>query len=196
MVAPRSQAKSRRSTRQLKVVVTGPYGAGKTTLIKTMSEIAVLSTERRVSENGAQSKPSTTVAMDFGRITIDTDLQLYLFGTPGQRRFDFMWEILAEGMLGFIVLVDAEREESFEEAADILSFFNEAADVPYVVAVNKGQDEADSGVERARKWLRLPDHVRCVGVDARDKGSVKATLLELLYAVLDDVEAAEAPAAV
>jgi signal recognition particle receptor subunit beta len=133
--------------------------------------------------------------MDFGRLTIDAELQLYLFGTPGQKRFDFMWEILAEGMLGFVVLVDAQREESFEEAREILEFFHEAADVPFVVAVNKGDGEPDGGVERARTWLRLPEHVRCVAVDARERESVKAALLELLYAVLADIEATE-PAAV
>jgi uncharacterized protein len=191
---PRGKGRGR-NTRQVKIVVTGPFGAGKTTLIKTMSEIAVLSTERKLSDNGKQAKSSTTVAMDFGRLTIDQDLQLYLFGTPGQKRFDFMWEILAEGMLGFVVLVDAEREESFEEAQEILEFFNSAAEVPYVVAVNKGADEHDGGVGRSREWLRLPEHVRCVAVDAREKDSVKSVLLELLYAVLDEIEAGE-PAAV
>ena len=202
MVAPRAKkARAGRNSRQVKVVITGPYGAGKTTLIKTMSEIAVLSTERKVTENGAghngdgPAKPKTTVAMDFGRLTIDTELQLYLFGTPGQKRFDFMWEILAEGMLGFVILVDAQREASYEEAAEILQFFKEAADVPYVVAVNKGDDEADGGVDRARKWLHLPHEVRCVPLDARDKESVKGALLELLYSVLDDLDADE-PAAV
>jgi uncharacterized protein len=195
-VAPRANAKGRgRNTRQVKIVVTGPFGAGKTTLIKTMSEIAVLSTERKVSDNGRKVKSNTTVAMDFGRLTIDADLQLYLFGTPGQKRFDFMWEILAEGMLGFVVLADAQREDSYEETEEILEFFSEASAVPYVVAVNKGQDEFDGGVERTRQWLRLPEGVRCVAVDARDKDSVKAVLLELLYAVLEAIEAEE-PAAV
>jgi uncharacterized protein len=194
---PQAKSKGRgKGTRQVKIVVTGPFAVGKTTLIKTMSEIAVLSTERKVSDNGAQVKANTTVAMDFGRLTIDSDLQLYLFGTPGQKRFDFMWEVLAEGMLGFVVLVDAQREASYEEAEEILEFFHESAAVPYVVAVNKGDDEHDGGVEQARSWLRLPEHIRCVPVDARDKESVKGVLLELLYAVLDEIEEAQEPAAV
>ncbi len=188
---PRAKARASRSSRQVKIVITGPFGAGKTTLIKTMSEIAVLSTERKVSDSTRTVKNQTTVAMDFGRMTIDAELQLYLFGTPGQKRFDFMWEILAEGMLGFVVLVDAQREDSFEEAAEILEFFKEGADVPYVVAVNKGDDDADGGVEKARKWLHLADDVRCVPVNALEKDSVKGVLLELLYAVLDEIEAAE-----
>src|ERR1700747_2472007 len=96
----------------VKIVVTGPFAAGKTTLIRTISEITVLSTEKDITDGTRSRKSETTVAMDFGRITIDRDLVLYLFGTPGQERFDFMWEILGEGMLGYVVLVDAERADS------------------------------------------------------------------------------------
>ncbi|NIV36864.1 MAG: GTP-binding protein, partial [Anaerolineae bacterium] len=85
----------------------------------------------------------TTVAMDFGRITVDDDLVLYLFGTPGQKRFDFMWEILSEGMLGFVVLVDSVRPETFREARRILDIFRSYANTPYVVAANK-QDMDDA----------------------------------------------------
>src|SRR5262249_58956040 len=88
----------------VKIVVTGPFAAGKTTLIRTISEITVLSTEKSVTDAELSRKTDTTVAMDFGRITIDRELVLYLFGTPGQDRFDFMWEILSEGMLGYVLL--------------------------------------------------------------------------------------------
>src|SRR5688500_15649414 len=125
MVAATGRA---RRSRSVKVVVTGPFGAGKTSLISTISEIDVLSTEKDVSDGaGGAAKSSTAVAMDFGRLTVDGDLALYLFGTPGQKRFDFMWEILAEGMLGFIVLVDAERPEAVAESRDILDFFTNTA---------------------------------------------------------------------
>jgi len=89
----------------VKMVVTGPFNAGKTQFIRSISEIDVVSTERRISTEAERVKDETTVAMDFGRITVDQDLILYLFGTPGQKRFDFMWEILSEGMLGFVVMI-------------------------------------------------------------------------------------------
>jgi signal recognition particle receptor subunit beta len=86
----------------VKMVITGPFSAGKTQFIQSVSEIDVVATERKISSDAERVKEDTTVAMDFGRITVDDDLVLYLFGTPGQRRFDFMWEILSEGMLGFV----------------------------------------------------------------------------------------------
>ena len=188
------QAKtSKTQSRSVKIVVTGPFGAGKTTLIQTISEIDVLSTEKAVSpeDTAHSSKKKTTVAMDFGRLSIDKDLALYLFGTPGQKRFDFMWEILAEGMLGFIVMVDGEREEAVAEAAEILEFFRESAAVPYVVAVNKSDADPEGCVRRAREALRLDDSVRAVSCNALDRESVKSVLLELLYAVIDDIRELE-----
>jgi signal recognition particle receptor subunit beta len=183
-----------RSSRSVKIVVTGPFGAGKTSLISTISEIDVLSTEKAVTDEGRAQKQSTTVAMDFGRLTIDRDLALYLFGTPGQRRFDFMWEILAEGMLGFVVMVDAEREEALAEANETLAFFRESAEVPYIVAVNKSSDDPQAAVARARQALDLDDDVRAVACNALDRESVKDVLLELLYAVLDQIEQPEVAA--
>ena len=125
----------------VKMVVTGPFNAGKTEFIRSVSEIDVVSTERKISSEAEKVKETTTVAMDFGRITVDEDLVLYLFGTPGQKRFDFMWEILSEGMLGFIVMVDSTRPETFREARSILETFRAYAPTPYVVAANK-QDHA------------------------------------------------------
>ncbi len=89
----------------VKIVVTGPFNAGKTQFIRSISEIDVVNTERKITSKAEMVKSQTTVAMDFGRITVDDDLILYLFGTPGQRRFDLMWEILSEGMLCFLVMV-------------------------------------------------------------------------------------------
>src|SRR6059058_1448673 len=120
----------------VKIVVTGPFAAGKTTLIRTISEITVLSTEKGITDETRARKNDTTVAMDFGRITIDRDLVLYLFGTPGQDRFDFMWEILGEGMLGYILLVDSSRPDSLEESVGILDSFRRMAHVPFVVGLN------------------------------------------------------------
>ena len=178
----------------VKIVVTGPFSAGKTTLIRTISEITVLSTEKDITDQTRSTKAETTVAMDFGRITIDHDLVLYLFGTPGQDRFDFMWEILGEGMLGYVLLVDAQRPESLSEAIAILAAFKKMARVPFVVGLNRAQG-ADPEVEsNVRAVLGLEDSVPVVPCDATDRQSVKDVLLALLYAVVDslDVAAAEA----
>ncbi|HVQ86831.1 MAG TPA: ATP/GTP-binding protein [Actinomycetes bacterium] len=176
----------------VKVVITGPFSAGKTTLIRTISEITVLSTERGITDHTKSRKNETTVAMDFGRITIDRELVLYLFGTPGQERFDFMWEILGEGMLGYVLLLDVSRPESLQEAVGILEAFRRMARVPFVVALNRteGVDEVEEA--RIRQSLGIPTTVPMVPCDATDKESVKAVLLALLYSVLDEVEAAPA----
>jgi small GTP-binding protein len=179
----------RRGGQAVKVVVTGPFAAGKTTLIRTISEITVLSTERGITDSTRKRKAETTVAMDFGRITIDRDLVLYLFGTPGQDRFDFMWEILGEGMIGYLLLVDASREDSVQEAAGILSAFRTMARVPYVVALNRAAGDDHALAESVRSRLEIPSDVAIMSCDATDKESVKNVLLALLYAVLDEVEA-------
>ncbi len=173
----------------VKIVVTGPFSAGKTEFIRSVSEIDVVSTERKITAEAEKIKNSTTVAMDFGRISIDEELVLYLFGTPGQRRFDFMWEILSEGMLGFIVMVDSARPETFREARSILETFRAYAPTPYVVAANK-QDMDDAwDLEDMRVALRLDPNVKFLPCVAQDKESVKKVLLELLYTILAEMEA-------
>lgn len=174
----------------VKMVVTGPFSSGKTEFIRSISEIEVVSTEREVtSENERREKDATTVAMDFGRITVDDDLVLYLFGTPGQRRFDFMWEILAEGMLGFIVMVDSAKPETFREAKSILETFRAYAPTPYVVAANK-QDHPDAwSTDDLRIALRIEPEVKLLPCVAKSKESVRDVLLELLYSILEDMEA-------
>src|SRR5512135_2004539 len=168
----------------VKMVVTGPFSAGKTQFIRSISEIDVVSTERRISSDAERVKDTTTVAMDFGRITVDNDLVLYLFGTPGQRRFDFMWEILSEGMLGFIVMVDSTRPETFREARSILETFRAYAPTPYVVTANK-QDKADAwDIEDMRVALRLDPRIKLLPCIATRRESVKSALLELLYCIL------------
>ena len=170
----------------VKVVVTGPFNAGKTTFIRTVSEITVLSTERKVS-NASSAGDETTVAMDFGRITIDEDIVLYLFGTPGQERFSFMWETLSEGMLGFIILLDAASTDSVKEAGGILEFFQGLSDVPYVVAANRA-DGDESALAGIRQELGVDNGVRVLSCNALEKDSVKNVLLGLLYDILDRVE--------
>ena len=184
----------RQGGQAVKIVVTGPFAAGKTTLIRTISEITVLSTERGITDDTRARKPETTVAMDFGRITIDRDLVLYLFGTPGQERFDFMWEILGEGMLGYVLLVDADRPETLGEAAGILAAFRRMAHVPFVVALNRSAEVDPRAEDRVREALELTPGTPVVPCDATDKDSVKGVLLALLYSVLDDIEATAAHA--
>jgi len=172
----------------VKIVVTGPFNSGKTEFIQTVSEIDVVSTERRISSEAERVKETTTVAMDFGRITVDEDLVLYLFGTPGQKRFDFMWEILSEGMLGFIVMVDSTRPETFREARSILETFRAYAPTPYVVAANK-QDRPDAWeLEDMRVALRLDPKVKLLSCVATKKETVKTILLELLYSILAEMD--------
>ena len=177
----------------VKMVVTGPFAAGKTEFIGAVSEIDVVSTERRItSASESAVKEATTVAMDFGRITVDDDLVLYLFGTPGQRRFDFMWEILSEGMLGFIVLVDSTKPETFREAKRILETFESYAATPYVVAANKQDHEDAWEPDDLRIILRLNPAVKVLPCVALEKESVKNVLLELLYSILEQLDEAEA----
>jgi len=173
----------------VKMVVTGPFNAGKTEFIRSVSEIDIVETERKISTDAEKVKETTTVAMDFGRITVDEDLVLYLFGTPGQKRFDFMWEILSEGMLGFIVIVDSTRPESFREARSILEIFRAYAPTPYIVTANK-QDRKDAwDLEDMRIALRLDKQVKFLKCVATDKESVKTILLELLYSILEEMDA-------
>jgi hypothetical protein len=172
----------------VKIVVTGPFNAGKTAFIGAISEIEVVSTERRITDHSESTKEETTVAMDFGRITVDDGLVLYLFGTPGQRRFDFMWEILSEGMLGFIVLVDSVAPETFHEAKEILDLFKNYSPACYVVAANKQDLEDAWPPGDLRIALKIHSEAKVVPCVARDKESVKRVLLELLYSILETAE--------
>ena len=173
----------------VKMVVTGPFSVGKTEFIQSVSEIDVVSTERKISSAAERAvKESTTVAMDFGRITVNDDLVLYLFGTPGQKRFDFMWEILSEGMLGFIVMVDSTRPETFREARSILETFRAYAPTPYVVAANKQDMEDAWDLEDMRHALRLDSKVKLLPCIATNKEKVKNVLVELLNSVLSELK--------
>jgi signal recognition particle receptor subunit beta len=177
----------------LKIVITGPFSAGKTTLIGTISEVAIVGTERDVSDEGRATKEKTTVAMDFGRITFAEDLSLFLFGTPGQRRFEVMWEILSEGMIGFILLVNAADARSLEEGSHILDQFRTYADVPYVIGVTHldgTQEDAAEAVDRVRRVLDVPETVGVVPCDPRSRDDVKNLMLNILIGVLARLERA------
>lgn len=172
----------------VKMVVTGPFAAGKTEFIRTISEIDVVSTERKISHDAERVKDATTVAMDFGRITVDEDLVLYMFGTPGQKRFDFMWEILSEGMLGFIVVVDSSRPETFREARNILDTFRGYATTPFVIAANKQDHEDAWAADDLRIALKVGPDTKVLPCTATNRESVKSVLLELLYSILETMD--------
>mgnify|MGYP001066162139 CR=1 FL=1 len=169
----------------VKMVITGPFAAGKTAFIQSISEIEVVSTERKITDDTREVKEETTVAMDFGRITVGEDLVLFLFGTPGQKRFDFMWEILSEGMLGFIIIVDSTRPDTFREARQILNVFRQYAATPFVIAANKQDMEDAWSPEDIRYALKLDGSTKVLPCVATDKASVKNILLELLYSILE-----------
>lgn len=172
----------------VKMVVTGPFSAGKTEFINTVSEIDVVSTERNISAEEERIKQKTTVAMDFGRITVDDSLSLFLFGTPGQKRFDFMWEILSEGMLGFIVMVDSTRPETFLEARNILNSFRDFSPTPYVVAANKQDLEDAWDLDDIRIAMRLEPEERLLACVAQEKDTVTKVLIDLLENIILEID--------
>ncbi len=164
-----------------KIVVAGGFGVGKTTLVGSVSEITPLRTEALVTDESegvddlasTPSKSTTTVAMDFGRITLAEDLVLYLFGTPGQKRFWFMWDDLCIGAIGAIVVVDTQR---LDEAFSPLDYF-ESKGIPFIVAVNQFEDTRAYPIDDVAAALALPAGVPIMGIDARDPNSCKQALV-------------------
>ncbi|MGW6062306.1 GTP-binding protein [Streptomyces sp. NPDC055189] len=172
------------TTAAVKVVIVGGFGVGKTTMVGSVSEIRPLTTEETMTQAGigvddnygSETKTATTVAMDFGRISLSEELVLYLFGTPGQERFWFLWNGLFEGALGAVVLIDTRR---LEVSFDVIGRLEERG-VPFVVAVNDFPDAPQHPMDALRRALDLDEAVPMVKCDARQRASSRDTLLTLM----------------
>jgi len=177
----------------VKIVIAGGFGVGKTTTVSAISEIPPLTTEAAITSVAAQldrttdvpAKTSTTVALDFGCITIDDDLKLYLFGTPGQDRFGFMWNDLSQGALGALVIVDARRIDDCYPAVD----YFEKVSLPFVVAVNLFDGRLTHDLDDLRWALAIDPAIPLITFDARDRYSVRDALLTVLRHALARVDA-------
>jgi uncharacterized protein len=168
----------------VKIVVAGGFGAGKTTFVGSVSEIKPLTTEAILTEaslnvddlSGLNGKTTTTVAMDFGRITLESDLVLYMFGTPGQQRFWFMWDDLITGAIGAVVLVDTRRLADSFPAVD----YFEASGIPFIIGINGFGGRFPHRPADVSEALAVSPHVPLIQCDARDRASTKSALLTLV----------------
>jgi small GTP-binding protein len=162
-----------------KIIVTGPFNSGKTTFVSTISEIEVIKTERKITTEDRGVKAETTVAMDYGRVSLEGRV-LHLNGTPGQSRFNFMWEILATEMNGFVVLVDSTDPASFPDAKDLIKIFSNFNQVPYFVVANKADLNTALSLGQIRQEMQLAEEIIIMPCDSTSKTSVRQVLLQMI----------------
>ncbi len=162
-----------------KIIVTGPFNSGKTAFISTISDIDVVTTERRITTEDRGIKSETTVAMDYGRVELD-DKIVHLHGTPGQARFDFMWEILAKEMNGFIVLADSTDTPSFPEVGNLIKLFSDFHAVPYLIVANKTDQDGAASLIQVRRGTNAAENITVMPCVALHKTSVRQVLLQIV----------------
>ena len=173
----------------MKLIVAGTVGAGKTTFIRTVSEIEVVDTDVSATDEVSQMKASTTVALDFGKVTFGSEMVLHLYGTPGQQRFDFMWELLSEKAHAYILLVAAHRPEEFRKARQILAFIDQRVHVPMILGVTHTDCEGAwllEDVAYAMGWAQN-DEIPVVAVNANDPESVIQALIRLVEHYMNSI---------
>lgn len=191
-----SDSRSNRKKMSSKIVIAGGFGAGKTTLVSSVSEIPPVTTEAIMTEASighddnsiTPNKTTTTVAMDFGRITVDDELVMYMFGTPGQARFWFMWDDLVRGAVGAVVVVDCRR---LADSFDAVDYFETTKRIPYIVALNKFEGLLEYSPEQVREALEISPEVPIIDFDARHRNSGGDVLKTLLRYALEHNRASE-----
>lgn len=177
------------SSFEFKVVVAGPFGVGKTTLITNISNTPVVGTEVPTTGDEAGEKDSTTVGLEYGVLEVEAgefDIKLLLYGTPGQTRFRFMWEAVSVGAEGFVFLVDASKPDTWAEARELIAFFMDRPDIPWIVGANRANAAGPEACDRLAEFLGLDDNVPLVPCDLADSQSSRDVMVALLGRIIGD----------
>lgn len=172
----------------LKLVISGSVNAGKTTFIKTISEIEPITTDEWATEAEVKEKKSlTTVALDYGRLTVDDSLVLNIYGTPGQKRFDFMWEVLSENAFGVIFLADTTSKDDITKTREIIDFFQTKINLPYIICLTKLDVPSSLGIETASaEYIHFSAPI--IPINTTEKEDVKMAMMKLIETVISDLE--------
>lgn len=170
---------------KLKILITGPFSSGKTTFVNALSDIVTVQTEERVWGEDAKIKQATTVGLDFGKIQISSDVQIYLFGTPGQDRFEFIWEDMITGSHGLVVLLDRSDWRSVMQTKKFIDFYTSRTAVPMVVVANKSDLEDILPLEFIQAYLDADPSIGFVEASGKDKSSARRVLEDIIIRILE-----------